>query len=587
MDNYNWSLKEMYESIDSKKFKDDLQNLKKAISDLNIYAENNFKSDKNIEEVISGYIKLLTNCHDYTLLNYLSLLNAVDSNDIAVKKLINTVENIFTDIVNAEVQFDTYLLSIDNLDKIIENSMFLSNYKYFLEEKRKIASFNLTKSEEIIYSKLKLTGSNAWEQLRYDLISGLNIDVEIEGKIQTLPFPAVRNLAYHKDSDVRKNAFLAELDSYKRIDVSIASCLNSIKGEVLTNTNLRNTTPLEFTLLKSRMNKEILDAMLSAMKDSLPKLQKYFLHKAKILGHKEGLPFYDLFAPLGTSNINFTYEEATKYIVDTLNKFSTELGDFVTKAVTNNWIDVLPKAGKRDGAFCSNIPQIGESRIMTNFSGTFSCMVTLAHELGHGYHGECLKNEELLNFEYTMPIAETASIMFETLVVQDALQSVSDDEKITILDSSLTDATQVIVDILSRYIFETNMIEQRKNGNLSVDELNEIMENAQKEAYGEGLSEYHPYMWLCKGHYYSADYNFYNFPYAFGLLFAKGLYSYAKNLNNNEEFMKLYKDLLRKTGSSDLYDLGLDLGIDITKKDFWANSLKTIEDEVDMFLSLK
>ncbi len=584
---YKWSLDELYTSIHSSEFLSDMDNLQKSIEKINEFAVQNLSTTHKATDKLIKYIELLTDVNNYSLVvNYLSLSLATNSKDFELKKLIGKVEKILSELVNATVLFNEFLLKLDNFEDVLKDEK-LSTFEYFLKEQKRLAQYNLSRDEEFILSKVQLTGSTAWSKLRSDLISNLSIDVEIDGKVETLPFPAVRNLAYNTSQQVRKNAFYAELDAYKRIDVPVSACLNNIKGEVITTTNLRNTTPLKNTLLHSRMNEDILNAMLSSMEESLPTLRKYFLHKAKLLNHSNGLPFYDLFAPIGKSSKTFTYEEAIAHIVDTLNKFHSSLGSFVQFAVDKKWVDVYPSDGKRDGAFCSNIQQIKESRVLTNFSGTFSCMGTLAHELGHAYHGNCLKDEHILNTDYPMPIAETASILFETLVMEDALQSANEDEIITILDSSLTDSTQVIVDILSRYIFETNVFKERENGDLSVDELCDLMVDAQKQTYGDGLSEYHPYMWLCKPHYYSASRNFYNFPYAFGLLFAKGLYAYSKTLNDNEKFIEIYNELLSQTGKNDLYDLCMKVGIDISKKEFWKQSLKSIEDEVELFLKLE
>ena len=233
--------------------------------------------------------------------------------------------------------------------------------------------------------------------------------------------------------------------------------------------------------------------------------------------------------------------------------------------------------------FCENLHCIGESRIMTNFDGSFNQMITLSHELGHGYHGECLTEAKLLNSDYPMPLAETASIFCETIVKNAAIKESNKEEAFAILEQELQDCSQVIVDILSRYIFETNVMERRENGPLSADEFKEIMINAQKEAYGDGLDpeKLHPYMWVCKGHYYSADFNFYNFPYAFGLLFAKGLY--AEYLKKGDEFVEAYDKLLLATGKNNIADVAATMGIDVRNPDFWRSSLKIIAGDIEKF----
>jgi pepF/M3 family oligoendopeptidase len=323
------------------------------------------------------------------------------------------------------------------------------------------------------------------------------------------------------------------------------------------------------------------------MRESLPDFHGYFRKKAELMGYSNGLPFYEMFAPMGNMNMQFSYKEARDFIVANFKTFSNSLSSYAANAFDSRWIDAEPREGKRGGAFCENIHSIGESRILANFDGSFNSMITLAHELGHGYHGACLMKEEYLNSDYPMPIAETASIFCETIVKEAALKAANEEETFTILESSISDSAQVIVDIYSRFLFESELFKSRESGSLSVKELKEIMLNAQKEAYGNGLDHnfLHPYMWLCKPHYYSADYNFYNFPYAFGLLFSKGVY--AEYLKQGGEFAGKYDKLLSVTGKMNISDVAKVMNIDVHKVDFWRSSLELIKKDIDRFIKLR
>ena len=284
--------------------------------------------------------------------------------------------------------------------------------------------------------------------------------------------------------------------------------------------------------------------------------------------------------------MSFTYEEARDYILKNFKTFSPELEKFTKKAFDNEWIDAEPREGKRGGAFCANLHPIGESRILANFDGSFSNMTTLAHELGHAFHGDCLKEEHVLNSGYTMPIAETASIFCETIVVNAALKDADKKEAFTILEANLQGAGQVIVDIMARFLFESKVFEIRKDHALSVQELKDTMLWAQKEAYGDGLDHeaLHPYMWVNKPHYYSAGLSFYNFPYAFGLLFAKGVY--AEYLKRGEAFVPEYTKLLKATGKNEIKDVANMVGIDVQDPEFWKSSLALIEKDIEEFIKL-
>ncbi|MDX9692361.1 MAG: M3 family metallopeptidase, partial [Acholeplasmataceae bacterium] len=331
---------------------------------------------------------------------------------------------------------------------------------------------------------------------------------------------------------------------------------------------------------------ETLNAMISAMMDYRPHFEKYLQAKAKYLGHASGLPFYDLFAPIGKLDKTYTYDEAMSLVKESFYGFSKRLGDFATKAIDNNWIDVYPKKGKRGGAFCSNQPQLKQSRIMTNFTGSLSDVSTLAHELGHGYHGEVISSNKPLHWSYPMPLAETASIFCETILNNHILSTITDKkERLSILEVSLQGDTQVIIDILSRYIFESKLFE-KASGPISKHQMKSFMIDAQKEAYGNGLDHnvLHPYMWLNKGHYYSAGLNFYNFPYAFGLLFGKGLY--AQYLKNPETFLKNYDDLLSLTTKTSVEACAKSMNIDVTQKAFWIDSLEQVKKDIDEVIEL-
>jgi pepF/M3 family oligoendopeptidase len=340
------------------------------------------------------------------------------------------------------------------------------------------------------------------------------------------------------------------------------------------------------TLIDSRMERKTLDAMFAAMKDFLPVFRKYFRKKAEMLGHKNGLPFYDLFAPVGKTETSFTYDEAFELICRIFSGFSGKLGDFAKKAFERQWIDAEIREGKRGGAFCENLLPIGQSRIMANYSGTFNDVLTLAHELGHAYHGECLGGETPLNSHYTMPIAETASTFCETLICDAMIKSAPSAERLSILENDISGAAQVIVDIYSRFLFEDEVLRRRADGSLSVAELKEIMLDAQKMAYGDGLNPdfLHPYMWICKPHYYYSDSNYYNFPYAYGQLFSKGLY--AAYLREGDAFVKKYDDLLGAAGKNSLEDIAKLADIDVTSKDFWVSSLKLYEEMINDFCRL-
>ncbi len=577
----NWDLKDFYLGFDDPNYQKDIKRLELLISDY-LQLPSLMSQLKELEvllkyiEINQEMVKLVR-----TLTSFNSLTRSTDvSNQQALLNLAQ-LSKMLNETTQTNVLFTRYLSSVE-LEKYLNNDIIKDNF-FQLNKIKESSKHLLTEQEEILYSKLREVSSSSWSQVQNLLTAKL--DVLYEGKNITLP--EVRNLAYDKDEKVRKAAYYAEIEASESIEEMVALALSNIKREVVIMSELRGyDNVIESTLISSNMSLETLTAMIDAMRDFRPYFANYLKAKANYLGHKNGLPFYDLFAPVGSLKKTYTYEEAQTVIVEAFGSYSSKLSGFASKAFTLNWLDPFPKRGKSGGAFCSNQPQLKQSRILSNFTGSLSDVSTLAHELGHGYHGEIISDNTPLNWSYPMPLAETASIFCETIVTNHLLSELTDDEeRLSVLEIALQGDTQVIIDILSRYIFETEII-KLADGPISKDQMKSIMISAQKEAYQDGLDPniLHPFMWLNKGHYYSSGLNFYNFPYAFGLLFGKGLY--AIYLEDKEAFIKNYDNLLALTTKATVEDVAKSMNIDVTKKAFWINSLKIIKKDIDEVIRL-
>lgn len=580
-----WNLDKLYLSFDDEKYQNDLKTMDQLIIEFNSLASNFENYDDKCNKLVNFMQKqIILDEVIGKLYRFASLTESVDSTNQQATKMSNSIRRKATELTKVNTIFTKWLASYPNLDADILQNPFLKEHDFYLNEIKENASHMLSNDLELMIAKLRQTGSSAWGTLQSLLTSTL--EVEYNNEIITLS--EVRNLAEDPSQEVRKNAYEAELKAYKKIDKSIAAALNAIKGEVNTIAKARGyNSPLDQALSNSRLTEETLFAMQEAVKEFYPIFRKYLRRKAELLGHKNGLPFYDLYAPMGSVNTRFTPEEANDYILKNFKTFSPSLFNLAKKAFVEDWIDYTPRKGKRGGAFCSNIHSIKESRIMTNFTGAFGDMITLAHELGHAYHGDVIFKESSLNSSYTMPVAETASTFCETIVNKAALKDAkSNEERIFLLESSIQGYTAVVIDIMSRFIFEKAVFEGRESTVFDVEELNNIMVNAQLETYGEGLDKdcLHPYMWVCKPHYYSGGLSYYNFPYTFGLLFAKGLYSlYVKD---NDLFIANYDKLLAATGKMKVEEVAKLMNIDVTKKEFWLNSLEMLKEDIELFLEI-
>ena len=580
----NWSLNELYADFHSPEFKNDFITFEQEIEKLNATA--NELSDLSTLET---FIRISEKLHSLAtkLANFANLTFTTNTSSEDALNAINKFDSLYTGISLAQSKLAKFLNTIPDVDAFIQSSEYLKEFTFILNEFKQSASHMLSEKEEILAAKLSITGSNAWSTLQSKLVSTLKCELTLDGETKELPMTVVRNLAHDASADVRKTAYDAELTAYKKVAEAVAMSLNSIKGEVITMSKIRGfESPLFMTLENSRMSKKTLDAMMTAIKKSIPNFEKYLKTKAQLLGHDNGLPFYDMFAPIGTASKKFTYEEGSRFVVDNFRDFSDKLADMAENAIQKNWIDVEPYEGKVSGAFCAPLHSIGEFRVLLNYTGNLGDVITMAHELGHGYHAICTNAESPLNIGYPMPLAETASTFCETIVNNATLKIATPEESITILENTLQDATQVICDIYSRYLFETAVFNAREDHPLSVEELNTLMTDAQKQAYGSGLdhSNLHPFMWLIKPHYYSAGLNFYNFPYAFGLLFAKGLY--AKYLENPVFFKEKYDLLLAASGKLSIVDVCKIMNIDVESEVFWDASLQIIQADIEKFIQL-
>jgi pepF/M3 family oligoendopeptidase len=475
----------------------------------------------------------------------------------------------------------------ERLEVLIHAEPALANHAFFLRLMAQQSRFLMSEEMEALAAELCLDAGQAFGRLQGTVTSQLKVAFELNSKTEELPITVVRNLCYDADPAVRQRAYRAEIKGWESIRTTVAACLNSVKGTALTLAKRRGRkSVLDVALEDNRIDRPTLDALLSAIREFFPMFRRYLAAKAKKLG-KGKLPWWDIFAPMGTSDTKFTWSAAQKFIVEKFSTFSRELGEFATTAFDRRWIDAEPRDGKRGGAYCMPVPGREESRILANFDGSFEQVSTLAHELGHGFHNHCQKGLEMLRRGSPSTLAETASIFCETLVAEAAIKEAGDDEKLMILEAQLAGATQVCLDISSRFLFETAVFDQRKESELSADELCKLMTDAQRATYAEGIDEstYHPYMWLWKPHYYSHDANFYNFPYAFGHLFGLGLYAIYQHEGGG--FVPRYAELLRDTGQEWAAPLAARFGIDITRPDFWRGSLRVIEKQVGQYERLK
>jgi oligoendopeptidase, pepF/M3 family len=449
----------------------------------------------------------------------------------------------------------------------------------------------LSEKEESIITELNKDGLTAWSRLYDTAVSIMTIPFsERDGKtIQFSVGQAMNRMYSDPDPAVRKQLFENWEAAWGNMAPIFADTLNHLAGFRLTVQNLHGRSHfLEEPLEYNRMSKETLDAMWQAVAENKKPFIGFLKKKAQLLG-MEKLGWQDVEAPVAVGEekpIRFTYDEACEFVINHFATFGPKMASFAKHALENRWVEAEDRPNKRPGGYCTDLPELGESRIFMTFTGSSSGVATLAHELGHAFHTYCMRDLPELSRRYAMNVAETASTFAETIVADATVRRAKTrEEKLTLLNDKLGNAVAMFMNIHARFLFETAFYEERRKGIVPVDRLNELMLEAQREAYGDILSTYHPHFWCSKLHFFIDDVPFYNFPYTFGYLFSLGIF--AEFQKQPDGFEQRYIALLRDTGRMKVEDLAKKhLGVDLTRKEFWEAGIRLCAEDAEEFIRL-
>jgi len=598
----HWDLGSIYPGLDSETFLQAMKDHREQIDDLERFMDaKGIVQSGQIPEASDDIAGLIADILDRfnrllalqtTLEAYIAGFVTTDSFNTLATRRLSELEMTSVRFKQIEVLFRGWLGALaaagTDIEKLIAANETLKAHAFALRETVSESRYLMSESEEELAAQLSLSGASAWEKLQGTVTSQIVLPFERDGRVEELPITAIQNIRrYDPDESVRRRAFEAEIRAWESVREPLAASMNGIKGTVNTlNSRRGREDSLHRSIVQARLDRKALETMLTVMKESFPMFRRYFKAKARHLG-KDALAWWDVFAPLGEGGRQFSYPEAREYILSIFEGFNADLATFARHAFEKGWIDAEPRKGKRGGAFCMDVPLLEESRILCNFDGSQDQLFTMAHELGHAFHNECHKGLTMIQRSTPMTLAETASIFNETLVTETALRDAQDvQEELGILETFLISASQVIVDIYSRYLFEHEVFERRAEAELSADDFCEIMTRAQRETYGEGLdpAHQHAYMWAWKPHYYSEGLSYYNYPYAFGQLFGLGLYAIYQE--RGAEFFDQYRALLRETGQGTASELAGRFGIRLDTPDFWRSSMRVIEKRIDRYQEL-
>jgi len=518
-----------------------------------------------------------------TVSAYAYALFSTNTKDADIIAELNRVEALLVPRAVVHVLFRNLLARHEaRVEKAVKTDSRLLSYAFVLEEALLFQKHQMSPEMEDLAADLSRSGADAWSRLQEQITASLSAVWNTEtGERKT--FVELRNLAYDPDRAVRRKAWELETALLKSMEIPLAAALNGVKGTVDTLTRRRGwDSALDTSLAQSRITRATLDALISVMEESLPMWRRYLRAKARLLGLGK-ISFYDLFGPVERPDARlptFRWDEAKAFIVRQFATFDSAMADFAAHAFDARWIDGRPREGKIGGAYCTHFPLARQPRVFCNFDGSFSALGTIAHELGHAWHYECIKDLPVLLADYPMTLAETASIFSETLVSNAAMAEVEEQARLPLVEMHLQDGCQVIVDILSRFYFERAVFEARKDGELTPERLCALMLEAQERTYGDAMNadERHAYMWAVKGHYYIPGLSFYNFPYAFGQLFGLGLYGLYRQ--EGASFAPRYREILRSSGSLSAVEVARRAGFEIESPEFWRTAMQVFEQDV-------
>jgi oligoendopeptidase F len=586
-----WSLDSIFPGLDSPRFEKakhkldkDIARLEAFCNDHDIRAGKKLSVSKDTLKTLDTLIDSFNNLtHDFKdFRTYLYLITSTDAFNDKAQAELSKGYAFGTRFSNVDTRFTAWV-GRHGAKKLIQSDK-AKAHRYGLEKDIFYSRHLMGEEAEELLTSLRPSSTVAWAKLHDNLTSRATIKRNIKGKTKEYTVAELKSLASDKDATVRKAAFEAERELLSQHEVSFAAALNSIKGQVNEVSKKRGwDSGLEQALFINSISAKSLAAMQQACQEAFPVFRRYLKAKATFMG-KSKLPWHDLFAPLSVGKVkSYSWQEAQDFILEHFRSYSDQLTNFAKRTFEENWHDVPPRKGKTGGAYCAEILGRKESRLLHNYTGSLDDVFTLAHELGHAYHNDCMYRFKRTAIQSADPmtLAETASIFCETIVVNALLEKADDKAKLAVLEQDLQGATQLVVDIHSRFILEKTVFDKRRERELSIDELNATMLEAQKQTYGDALSVYHDLMWAQKGHYYIAGLDFYNFPYTFGYLFGLGLYAQYKRQPRG--FHERYDKLLSSTGMADASTLAKDFGIDIESVDFWRGSLSVSAERVKEF----
>jgi len=512
---------------------------------------------------------------------------SVNARDVAAATMLPTLQQLGAALGSGTHPIDGFLARADDaiIHAVLQHEE-LSDLAFFIEQLRAISDQLLPVEQEQLLTSMATTGLHGWGNLYNNLAGTLLCTVGNE----TMGLAQAANQLSDSNRDTRELAWRAINHAWSEQEQSVAAILNNINGWRIEEREKRSTVRarhyLDASCHNSKISRATLDSMMQTTYEYRHLPQKAMRLMAGSL-QVDRLGPWDLMAPApvqGTGGIPFAL--AIELIATSFSEFSPAMGDYVLEMAEKGWIDSEPTDNRSTGAYCGSFADPRQARIFITYSGTLTNVITLAHELGHAWHSRVMEELPRVKSGSPMTLAETASIFAETLVRESLLKNAKDDaQKLEILWSEASTASALMLNIPARFDFEQQLVDARGENFLTPEALKEMMSSSWQHWYENSLSEYDDMFWASKLHFSISGLGFYNYPYLFGYLFSLGIYAQRKKYANGFETM--YREILLDTGNMTAEDLvQKHLQQDITKTDFWADSIGIVGNSLQQFEAL-
>lgn len=393
----------------------------------------------------------------------------------------------------------------------------------------------------------------------------------------------------HPDFSTRGRAFSALNSALSSQADDFSSVFNQMIGHRLHLNKLLNEEDyLGESLRMNGLSRAALETMQDVIRSNRPYLTKFLNRRAQEV-NKEKLSWHELMTSSQDVNYQVPYSKAVAEITAALGAIDPNMSEFIHDALQRGWVDSEPRDSKAPGGFCVPFIGQGESRVSVNYDDTMDSARILAHELGHAWHFKQMRSVPSLRFldeTLEMTTAETASIFFEAAYIDFVIRNMEDPMlKTSLLGWSIERSLNYFMAIMASFEFEKRFYDQRREGPLSANQIEQISLQAQEEVYGESLTEYQPYVWMKYAQFYQADVPFYNYPYTFGYLLSIGLLERART--TSVQFSAAFQSFLSQTGTLPVEQLvKKHFHIDLAQPEFWQQSMTKIQQDIEEYLRL-